>query len=112
MTSRMTKMRPSRNNTSRKKAKRTMYSETMTMPVPLLKSFVGSKDTLSRLLAGYKAQLDFSLSDEQDIILTVTMKHRNHLDVVMGRLVDRYNKLVTVANNLMDARALVDEQNE
>ena len=112
MTSRMTKMRPSRKNTSRKKAKRTMYSETMTMPVPLLKSFVGSKDTLSRLLAGYKAQLDFSLSDEKDIILTVTTKHRNHLDVVMERLVDRYNKLVTVANNLMDARALVDEQNE
>ena len=103
MTSRMTKIRPARNNTSRKKAKRTMYSETLTMPVPLLKSFVGSKDTLSQLLAGYKAQLDFSLSDEQDIVLTVTMKHRNHLDVVMGRVVDRYNKLVTVANNLMDA---------
>lgn len=107
MTSRMKKMRPSRNNTSRKKAKRTMYSETMTMPVPLLKSFVGSKDTLSRLLAGYKAQLDFSLSDEQDIILTVTMKHRNHLNIVMGRLVDRYNKLVTVANNLIDAKSTV-----
>jgi len=27
-------------------------------------------------------------------------------------LVDRYNKLVTVANNLMDAHASVDDQNE
>ena len=107
MTSRMTKIRPARNNTSRKKAKRTMYSETMTMPVPLLKSFVGTKNTLSGLLVGYKAQLDFSLSDEQDIILTVTMKHRNHLDVVMGRVVDRYNKLVTIANNLIDAKSTI-----
>ena len=108
MTSRMIKARSSRNNTSRKKAKRTMYSETMTMPVPLLKSFVGSKDTLSQLLAGYKAQLDFSLSDKQDIILTVTMKHRNHLDVVMGRLVDRYNKLATIANNLIAVQTTID----
>ena len=108
MTSRMTKMRPSRNNTSRKKAKRTMYSETLTMPVPLLKSFVGSKDTLVKLLKGYKAQLDFSLSSEQKIILTVTMKHRNHMDVVMGRLVGRYNKLVTVANNLMAVQTTTD----
>ena len=112
MTSRMTKTRPSRNNTSRKKAKRAMYSETLTMPVPLFKSFVGPKDTLSRLLAGYKAQLEFSLSAEQEIVLTVTTKHRNHLNVVMGRLVDRYNKLVTIANNLITARTTIDDQDE
>ena len=104
MTSRMTKMRPSRNNTSRKKAKRTMYSETITMPVPLFKSFVGTKDTLAKLLTGYKAQLDFSLSEDQHIVLCVTTKHRNHLDVIMPRLVDRYNKLVIIANNLIAAQ--------
>lgn len=104
----MTKTRPSRNNTSRKKAKRTLYSETVTIPTPLFKSFVGSKDTLSQLLTGYKAKLAFSLSAEQNIILTVTTKHRNHLDVIMGKLVDRYNKLVTVANNLIDAESSVD----
>ena len=108
MTSQMTKMRPLRNNTSRKKAKRIMYSETMTVPAPLLKSFVGTKDTLSRLLVGYKAQLAFSLSIEQKIILTVTMKHRNHLNIVMDRLVGRYNKLATIANNLIAAQTTTD----
>ena len=104
----MTKTRPSRSNTSRKKAKRTLYSETMNIATPLLKSFVGSTDTLSQLLNGYKAKLDFTLSNEGNVVLTVTTKHRNHLDVIMGRLVDRYNKLVTVANNLIDAESSVD----
>ena len=104
MTSRMIKARSSRNHTSRKKSKRTVYSESITMPVPLFKSFVGSKDTPAKLMTGYKAQLDFSLSEDQQIVLCVTTKHRNHLGVIMPRLVDRYNKLVIIANNLIAAQ--------
>ena len=104
MTSRMTKMRPSRNNTSRKKSNRAAYSESMVMPLALFKSFVGPKDNISTLLTGYKVSLDFSLSeDKKSVVLSVTAKHRNHLEVIMTRLVDRYNKLVTITNSLIAA---------
>ena len=99
-----------RKNNSRKKSKGVSYSETMTIPTLLFKSFVGREDTLQRLLAGYKVSFDFQIANnKEDIILRVTTKHRNHLAVIMERILERYNKIVTITNNLIDSLSVKEE---
>ena len=98
----MVKKQRKRKNKSRKKGNVNSYTECITLSPHLLLSFIGKEDTLPSLLKGYKVSLHFDLSsDKKEVLLKVTAKHRNQLDTIMTKFIDRYNKIVTISNNLL-----------
>ena len=101
--SQMKKHRKRKNN-SRKKGKSISYSETMTLPPMLTPTFIGKGNTLQDIIGEYKVNLHFDLSaDKKTVILHVTTKHRNHLDIIMLKLIERFNNIITITNNIMDS---------
>ena len=100
----MMKRRTKRKNGSRKRKKGISYTESITIPCMLIKTFIGKEDTLPAVLKGYKASLHFGVDeDKKNIILRVTTKHRNHLEDIIIKLIERYNKIAAITNNIMDS---------
>ena len=96
------KVKKNRKKNTPKKKKLVKYSESFNLDSSLVKSFIGKKETLPSLLAGYKASLNFDISkDQESVILTVSAKHRNQVQVIVCKLVERYNKIVLITNNLI-----------
>ena len=91
---------PTKKNSKKKKLVK--YSESIILDPLLLKTFIGKRETLSSLIEGYKVSLKFDISkDQESIILTVSAKHRNQVQIVVRRLIERYNKIVLITNNLI-----------
>ena len=102
MSSLQKKKHGKRKNNSRKKGHTISYCESMSIPPMLAQSFIGKEGTLPVLLKGYKASLYFDISpDKKVVILRITAKHRNHLTIIMEKLTERYNKIITITNNLI-----------
>jgi len=65
-------------------------------------SFIGKPETLPDMIKNHKVKVSFELSeDHEDVIFHITGKHRNQIDIVEGKLVDRYNKIVNITNNII-----------
>ena len=100
----MAKHHCNRKNSSRKKGKSISYSDSFSLEPCLVSSFIGKKGTLDLLLQGYKASLHFNISEnKKEVILKVTSKHRNYVDTIITKLVERYNKIVIITNNLIES---------
>ena len=105
MASSAVKLQCNRKNKSRKKTQLVYYMESIIMDPSLIKSFIGKKETLPSLLAGYKVSLHFDILKDQQVLLKISTKHRNHLQEVISKLVGRYNKIVTITNNLISCQS-------
>ena len=91
-----------RKNRSRKKRNAKHYECELVVNSSLARSFIGKSDTLPNLFKGNKVHVTVHLSeDEKTVTFCIVSKNRNQMVTVYDKFVDRYNKVICIANNII-----------
>ena len=91
-----------RKNRSRKKTKSIAHTHVLRFKSRLMHSFIGKPETLPNMTKNHKVRVRFELSENyEDVIFYITGKHRNQIEIVENKFIDRYNKIVKITNNII-----------
>lgn len=91
-----------RKNRSRKKTKSITHTYPLQFKSRLMHSFIGKPETLPDMIKNHKVKVRLELSeDRENVIFYITGKHRNQIEIVADKFVERYNKIVKITNNII-----------
>jgi len=85
---------------SNKHQKKSLHTEKLEIDKDIFLKFIGKEDTLSSLVNGLKVSLLCQMGEDKVVVL-VKGKNKYNVQEVYGKLVERYNKIVRIVNNLI-----------